>query len=107
MLARVGGDRELLRELLAIFRQESPRLLGLIRQSLRGGDAKGVEHAAHTLRGSVGSFGATTASQLALALEIAGRDGALTDMRDQMPALAREVSRIEAGLAALAGERAA
>ena len=107
VLARVGGDRELLRELLSIFRQESPRLLGLIGHSLRVGDAKGVEQAAHTLRGSVGSFGATTAAQLALALEIAGRDGALADTSDHMPALTREVGRIEAGLAALAGERAA
>jgi two-component system sensor histidine kinase/response regulator len=106
-LGRVGGDRELLRELLSIFRQESPRLLGLIGHSLRVGDAKGLEQAAHTLRGSVGSFGATTAAQLALALEIAGRDGSLADTSDHMTALAREVGRIEAGLAALAGERAA
>jgi two-component system sensor histidine kinase/response regulator len=97
----------LLRELLSIFRQESPRLLGLIGHSLRVGDAKGLEQAAHTLRGSVGSFGATTAAQLALALEIAGRDGTLADTSDHMAALAREVGRIEAGLAALAGERAA
>jgi two-component system sensor histidine kinase/response regulator len=107
VLGRVGGDRELLRELLSIFRQESPRLLSLMGQSLRAGDAKGLEHAAHTLRGSVGSFGATTAAQLALALEIAGRDGAIGGTSDQVSALAREVNRIEAGLAALAGERAA
>jgi two-component system sensor histidine kinase/response regulator len=107
VLGRVGGDRELLRELLSIFRQESPRLLNLIGHSLRVGDARGLEQAAHTLRGSVGSFGATTAAQLALALEIAGRDGAIAEASDHMSALAREVSRIEAGLAALAGERAA
>jgi two-component system sensor histidine kinase/response regulator len=107
VLGRVGGDRELLRELLGIFRQESPRLLSLIVHSLRVGDAKGLEQAAHTLRGSVGSFGATTAAKLALALEMAGRDGTLTDASDHIAALAREVTRIETGLAGLAGERAA
>src|SRR5579864_5178680 len=107
VLGRVGGDRELLRELLSIFRQESPRLLSLIVHSQRIGDAKALEQTAHTLRGSVGSFGATTAAQLALALEIAGRDGALADTSENIAALAREVNRIEAGLAALAGERAA
>ena len=103
-----AGIVELLRDLLSIFRQESPRLLGLIGHSLRVGDAKSLEQAAHTLRGSVGSFGATTtAAQLALSLEIAGRDGALWSRRlTRWSALSRgKLSRIEAGLAALAGER--
>src|SRR6185436_11015952 len=77
VLARVEGDRSLLAELVAIFLDESPLRLSEIRRCLQSGDAKGVERAAHTLRGSVGSLGARAAAQAALALESKGRDGVL------------------------------
>ena len=107
VLSRVGGDRDLLRELVDIFRHESPRLLGTIRTSLEAKDAKRLEQASHTLRGSVGSFGAKTAAAIALQLEMAGREHDLSAASDQLRQLEREVSRIEHGLSLLAGAQVA
>jgi CheY-like chemotaxis protein len=101
MLARVEGDHSLLAELVAIFLAESPTRLAEIRRCLDAGDAKGVERAAHTLRGSVSSFGARVAAQAALALELTARDGVLAGAETQAAELARELGRLESGLARL------
>src|SRR5258705_13342426 len=46
-LERVGGDEELFRELCRIFLEESPKILGRLRQALADGDAGTVMRAAH------------------------------------------------------------
>jgi CheY-like chemotaxis protein/HPt (histidine-containing phosphotransfer) domain-containing protein len=107
VLSRVGGDRDLLRELAEIFRTESPRLLGTIRSSLEAKDGKRLEQSAHTLRGSVGSFGAKAAAQVALQLEMAGREDDFPSAGAHLRQLEREVSRIEHGLSLLAGAQVA
>ena len=100
VLARVEGDRQLLAELVDIFRQESPRLLSEIRQAMAARDMKGLERTAHTLRGSVGSFGARAAAQAAHLLEVAGRDGVpATDA--QYLELERELRRLDRDLSQL------
>ncbi len=107
VLARVEGDRSLLAELVAIFLEESPIRLGEIRRCLASGDAKGVERAAHTLRGSVGSLGARAAAQAALALEIKGRDGALAGAEAEFAELEREMGRLEVDLTQFSSGQAA
>jgi CheY-like chemotaxis protein/HPt (histidine-containing phosphotransfer) domain-containing protein len=107
VLARVEGDRSLLAELVAIFLEESPLRLAEIRRCLASGDAKGVERAAHTLRGSVGSLGARAAAQAALALEIKGRDGALAGADVEFAELEREMGRLESDLAQFSSGQAA
>ena len=52
-LSRVGGDRQLLAELVAMLAQEIPGAVLDLRRTLKHGDAKGLERAAHKLRGSV------------------------------------------------------
>jgi PAS domain S-box-containing protein len=107
VLARVEGDRSLLAELVSIFRAESPTRLAEIRRCLDSGDAKGLERAAHTLRGSVGSLGARAAAQAALALESKGRDGALAGADEQLAELERELGRLERDLARFSSGQAA
>jgi PAS domain S-box-containing protein len=100
VLARVEGDRALLAELVDIFREESPRLLSEIRQAMAAHDMKGVERTAHTLRGSVGSFGARAAAQAAHMLEITGRDG-VPPTEGQYLELERELHRLDRDLSQL------
>jgi two-component system, sensor histidine kinase and response regulator len=77
VLDRFGGDEDLLREIVAIFLEEYPSLAANIRKALGDADARSVESAAHTLKGSISTFGARAATQTALELEIAGRRGDL------------------------------
>jgi two-component system sensor histidine kinase/response regulator len=107
VLARVEGDRQLLAELVSIFMAESPTRLAEIRRCLSAGDVKGLEHAAHTLRGSLGSLGARAAAKAALALEIKGRDGALDGAAAELAELEREMGRLETDLARLCAGQAA
>ncbi len=57
-LSRVGGDVELLREVVGLFLDDYPQSLDLIRDAVARGDQAGLERHAHSLKGSVSTFGA-------------------------------------------------
>ena len=95
LLARVGGDAELLGEMAAMFLDECPRHVSGIRQAVAGHDARSLESAAHALRGSVSNFTARRASQAALSLELMGRDGDLTGSEQALAALEEELERLK------------
>jgi HPt (histidine-containing phosphotransfer) domain-containing protein len=103
-LARVDGDRDLLVELAGILRSEAPRMLAGIRAGLQTGDARSVEVAAHTLRGSVGSFGAVAAVQAASLLELAARSGDLSGAPGLYDSLEHAVQQLLDGLGAVWSE---
>lgn len=75
LLDRVGGDEDLLREITGIFLEEYPSLIRDIQAAYAAGDAKRLERAAHSLKGSVSNFGAEAATQAAYKLETIGRKG--------------------------------
>jgi CheY-like chemotaxis protein len=102
-LAQVGGDRDLLRELTGLFPEECARLLSEIRSAVARGDAGRLRNAAHTLKGSLGTFGARAACAAALRLETMGRQGDLHGAAAACAALDREIARLLPALAALAG----
>lgn len=77
-LTRVGGDVDLLREVVELFLGDYPQSLEKIRAAVNAHDPSGVEHHAHSLKGSVSTFGAKYAFDAALALEKKGRSGDLT-----------------------------
>ncbi|MCP5112979.1 MAG: Hpt domain-containing protein [bacterium] len=76
-LSRVGGDEELLKEIAEIFLDQLPEALSDIRQAAEAGDAAALERTAHSLKGSIGNFGAQAAFDAALRLEMMGRSSEL------------------------------
>jgi two-component system, sensor histidine kinase and response regulator len=94
LLDRVGGDEELLRELTTIFLDEYPDLMREIEVGLAAGDARRVEHAAHSLKGSVANFGAPDATQAAHGLETLARSGRLSDAPPAFALLVVEFERL-------------
>ncbi|MCS7025574.1 MAG: Hpt domain-containing protein [Bryobacteraceae bacterium] len=86
-LERVGGDEDLLREMAQLFLEEYPAQISAIRNAVSQRDAKAIERTAHSLKGSVGNFAASTAYQSALALEIVGRTGKLEEAEQTLKAL--------------------
>ena len=109
-LDRVEGDLELLQEIVGIFFEETPALLGQIKAAIANRDARALERAAHTLKGSVGTCGARAAAAAALRLEMMGRGGGqgqalpLQDAEAAYAELEREIGRLEPALAALREE---
>jgi two-component system sensor histidine kinase/response regulator len=104
LLARVEGDRALLAELVDIFRQEYPRLLADVRASMESGDPRGVQEAAHAIKGTVGNFGARAASEAASALELIGQQGVLTGAGAAYDRLERELGLLSRDLARIGDE---
>jgi CheY-like chemotaxis protein len=102
-MAAVAGDRELLREIIDVFRAESPGMLTEIRTAAVAGDAGRLRRAAHSLKGAVAHFGARRAFDSARRLESMARDGNLTDAEAVCEALEQEVVRLRPALEALAG----
>ena len=73
LLARVENDRELLRDLLTIFKEEFPRQLRALREAVDAKDGDRVATAAHTLRGMLSNLAASQAAATAARLEQMGR----------------------------------
>jgi len=101
VLDRVEGDVALLKEMVEIFRVEYPPLLSEIRRCMDASDARGLERAAHALKGAVSNFAAPTAYDGALRLERAGREGHLREAAQALTDLEGEMERLLGGLGAL------
>ena len=99
-LARAGGDAELLRELLEVFLEESPRWLDDIDAALGAGDVRKLQRGAHTVKGAVDNFGAPAAFAAALVLEQMARAGDIAGAPQASAALRALVEQLAAELTA-------
>jgi two-component system sensor histidine kinase/response regulator len=99
-LARVGGDADLLKEIAQLFLDDYPKVLTELRAAVASADARGVERAAHGLKGSVSHFGARAAVEASGAIEQMGRT-------HQLAGVSGVVQELELALAALRPELAA
>jgi signal transduction histidine kinase/CheY-like chemotaxis protein/HPt (histidine-containing phosphotransfer) domain-containing protein len=104
VLARVEGDRELLKKMINLFLAQTQKLLPEIRSAGERGDGNALERFAHKLKGSLGSFGAGRATEAALRLEIMGRSGEFVQPEEALAALEHEVARLREALAAFTEE---
>jgi two-component system, sensor histidine kinase and response regulator len=98
-LSGMDGDRELFRECVEIFREESPGLL----ESIRAGIAAKAHHllneAAHSLKGALGYLGGRCAAELCSELELSGEGGDFARSAELFVALERELALMEKSLA--------
>jgi two-component system sensor histidine kinase/response regulator len=99
VLARVEGDRSLLKELARILRAEIPGALAEIRRCVATGNSAGLEHAAHGFRGACGNFGAGGAVRAAHVLELMGRRASFEDVDARVADLVRETDNLQLALA--------
>ena len=79
MLRNIGGDRELLDQLIALFLQRYQPMLENIRIALASQDQRAIEQAAHLLKGTAGNLCAPEVVLAAGRLEALGRLGTLLD----------------------------
>jgi len=103
-LERLGGDEELLREVARLFLDEYPALMVEIREAVAARDAKALERAAHTLKGSVSNFGADAAYNAAFVLEMMGRSRNLAEVERGLTELDEALQYIHPALLELAVE---
>ena len=91
MIARLGGDEELARQLVTLFIGECPQMMAQVRQSVEQGTPELVRRAAHAFKGSVSNFLPDGPTATAFALEQIGRDGRLDEAPAVLATLERQV----------------
>lgn len=74
----VGGDREMMRDIVGAFLEDAPGRLTDIADGLANDDAELVRRAAHTLKGNALTFGALDLADSCKRLEGAAKDGELS-----------------------------
>ncbi len=84
LLSRVENDRELMRDLLSIFKEEFPRRRQALREAVESLDAKQVASEAHALKGMLSNLAAPEAAGAAARLEQLGRDGKSAEFRESL-----------------------
>ena len=92
LLTRVDNDRELLRELLRIIREEFPCLLQSLQEAVVRGDMKEMEVKAHTIKGMLANVSFARAAATAACLERMGRECVTRGLPEELARLEQEAS---------------
>jgi two-component system sensor histidine kinase/response regulator len=82
LLARVEDDRDLIRDLLLIFREEFPAHLQAMRDAVNSMDAEKVAAEAHALKGMLSNLAANPAAAAAARLEQLGRNREVSQFQE-------------------------
>jgi len=98
---RLGHDRDLLREVVAVFAVEAPQLLARIEEGIRGSSAGEVKRASHKLRGSLLQFSAHAAVTVAQELEEKAENGLVAGATPLLNRLRHEIDLLREGLNAM------
>jgi PAS domain S-box-containing protein len=103
LLDQVEGDVAVLERMIALFQENTPRLLADLHSAIMRRGLSELSFSAHALLGSLGAFGAHGAQQLTKQLEVQARAGNYEDVGRTFAALERETTAIHAALAAFTG----
>jgi signal transduction histidine kinase/DNA-binding response OmpR family regulator/HPt (histidine-containing phosphotransfer) domain-containing protein len=104
-LAEMQGDEQLLLEIVGTFLSEETEMIGRLRTAVAAADPAGVRIAAHTLRGALLHFGATTAVEGAQRLETMGRSQTLSDAARAFAQLVDELEHVRMELSKFAAQQ--
>jgi PAS domain S-box-containing protein len=89
-----GDDPELLAKLASIFERNAAEVLGDLDAAASAGDAKRIEFAAHTIKGTLATLGAAVASAVGQRIESAAQHGDVATAVRHLPRLRTEVDRV-------------
>jgi HPt (histidine-containing phosphotransfer) domain-containing protein len=84
--------------LMRLFLDDCPVRVAELRAAVASGDPDQVQRAAHAIKGSVATFGARQARDLAADLERAGRERRLGDAAGLLGTLELELERVNEAL---------
>jgi PAS domain S-box-containing protein len=107
VLERVGGDHQLLKEVLQLFFQDTERSIENIGQAISRGDARELERAAHRLKGAFSNMELHAAAELASQLETMGQSAHLHGAHQLMRDITSQIALARPALEALTCQQAA
>jgi two-component system sensor histidine kinase/response regulator len=99
LLARVGGDPVLFRDVIELFLGDCPHQIDAIRQAIHDQQADRIYRSAHKLKGSAGNFDAHEIMALLQRLEARAREGDLATCASVFVEIEAEAERLLSALA--------
>jgi signal transduction histidine kinase/CheY-like chemotaxis protein len=104
LVARIGGDEQLLKRMICTFLRDTPKRLAALATALRRKDAAGLASVAHALKGSISIFGAEQARSHAERLQELGRESNLAAAEEILGSLKEEIANLQANLRGYASQ---
>jgi HPt (histidine-containing phosphotransfer) domain-containing protein len=104
LLARLDSDQKVLNEIIALFEEDCPKLIGDVHKAVQDRNAKALAESAHTLKGMLGIMCASRAQEASRKLERLGRLGDFTNIELALRELDTEVEALLSMLITPAGE---
>jgi signal transduction histidine kinase/CheY-like chemotaxis protein len=106
LMERLGGDTELLDELIEVFLNDCPTRLVDITTAVDAGDPEALRIAAHTLKGAAGTMAAGAVFEASQTLERLGGEKRMELAAAAVRVLAAEVAKLLATLKAMKSQTA-
>ncbi len=98
LMERVENDRDLLNDLLEMFRDEFPRQRKLLDEAVKSEDMKQIHATGHTLKGILANLSMARAVRAAAQIELAGKENNSAEIKTAITALDAEAANIFAEL---------
>ena len=106
LLARVGGDHDLMREVVHLFLEDCPARLAAIRAAITDGDMDALRSAAHALKGAAGTLSAAGVVEAASVLERIGAEKRREAAEAAWKTLSAQAAQLAGALQAMEGAAA-
>ncbi len=97
-LERLGGDVELMDQIILIFLEDAPGLVHAAREALAGGDLSQLRRAAHSLKGMMATLSAREGANAAYRLEQCAAGGDAADCSPMIHDCGHQVAGIAGAL---------
>jgi two-component system, sensor histidine kinase and response regulator len=94
LMAEYDSDKDLLRRAVEIYARDARERLARLHEAIAAGNAQVVKEEAHALKGSVGTFYASTAYETAYKLENMGAAGDLREAEATLRTLQQQMQRL-------------
>jgi PAS domain S-box-containing protein len=99
-LTYTGGDRQLLKEVIDLFRKDSPAALRRIERALHKHDGDALRMAAHALKGAIATVGSPAGRETAAELEMMAKSSRFTDAARVYAHLGELIQELDAAFVA-------
>ena len=89
-LERVMNDNKIASKIIKIFREDTPKQINALRESIERGEVDKVSWYAHKIKGSSSNMGGIALSSVASEMEIAGNEGNIDKITALMPEIEKQ-----------------
>lgn len=89
---------EIVRIVAETFQEDAPILIAQLKAGVKSGNRENVQRAAHSLKGLVANFEATSARDAASNLELAAKNDQLADSGGLVAELEEQINRVMSAL---------